>query len=245
MGAGGRPRRVVARDVERRAFVEHERDVRPERRLDRHRVLRAEEPLTPVEVRAEADALLLDRQDRAIAALATATATLDLVGDAAMAHREDLKAAGVGDDRPLPAHELVQAPELLNQVGAGGQEKVEGVAQDHLVAELRHLVGLDGLDRRPRRQWHERGRAHLAMDKMERSRAGERVRRAGPDREHRAGPYSSERVRRPTRPPGRWSANRRSPWAPRHRRSRSRPSAACAPRASGHGPRVRRARSLR
>ena len=27
--------------------------------------------------------------------------------------------------------------------GPGRQEQVEGVAQDHLVAELRHLVGLE------------------------------------------------------------------------------------------------------
>jgi hypothetical protein len=45
-----------------------------------------------------------------------------------VAHREDLKATGVGDDRLLPAHEPVQAAQLLDQFGAGRQEQVEGVA---------------------------------------------------------------------------------------------------------------------
>ena len=43
----GRARRVVAVDVEGRALVEHERDVRAERRLDLHRGLRAHEALEP------------------------------------------------------------------------------------------------------------------------------------------------------------------------------------------------------
>ncbi len=55
---------VVAIDVERGALVEHERDVRAQRGLHRHRALRREEPLAPIHVGAEAHPLLLDREDR-------------------------------------------------------------------------------------------------------------------------------------------------------------------------------------
>ena len=78
-----------------------------------------------VHVGAEAHALLLDREDRALARgrLAVAGAGwagLDLIGDGSVAHREHLEAAGVGDDRPVPAHEAVQAAEALDQLGARG-----------------------------------------------------------------------------------------------------------------------------
>ncbi len=126
--AGG----VVALDVERRALVEGERDVRAERRLDLHRGLRAHEALAAVEVGAEAHALLLDREDARGAPL---LAALDLLGDRAVAHREHLVAAGVGDDRAAPAHELVQAAQLGDVLLARLDEEVEGVAEHHVVAE--------------------------------------------------------------------------------------------------------------
>ena len=56
-----------------------------------------------VDVGAEAHALLLDREDRAVRARRRRRAALDLVGDGAVAHREDLEAAGVGDDRRRPS----------------------------------------------------------------------------------------------------------------------------------------------
>ena len=62
----GRARRVIASDVEGRAFVEHERDVRMQRGLHRHRSLGRHEALVAVDVGAEADALLCDREDGAV-----------------------------------------------------------------------------------------------------------------------------------------------------------------------------------
>ena len=62
VGALHRCLRVVALDVERRAFVERERDVRAEGGLHLHRGLGPHEALAPVEVGAEANALLLDRR---------------------------------------------------------------------------------------------------------------------------------------------------------------------------------------
>src|SRR4051794_16200573 len=96
-----RARRVLAIGVVGRALVEGEGDVRAQRGLHRHRLLGTHEALRPVDVRAEADAALRDLEDAALRTARPATA-LDLVGDAAVSEREDLKASGVGDDRALP-----------------------------------------------------------------------------------------------------------------------------------------------
>ena len=112
-------------------------------------------------------------------------AALDLVGDGAVAHREDLKAARVGDDRPVPAHELVQAAEARDALVAGVEEEVEGVAEDDVVAEGRDLGRQHPLDRRLGRQGHEGGRAHLAVGGAQDPRAGPRAGVAGGDRQGR------------------------------------------------------------
>ena len=67
VGALGRAGGVVAVDVERRALVEDEREVGAQRGLDLHRRLRRHELLRAVEVGAEAHAVLLDREDAALA----------------------------------------------------------------------------------------------------------------------------------------------------------------------------------
>ena len=169
MGALGRARRVVAPGVEWRALVEGERDVGAERRLDLHRRLGAHEALPPVDVRAEAHALLGDRQD---AALAVTAAALDLLGHRAVAHREHLEAAGVRDDRPPPAHELVEAAEARDQLVAGLEEEVEGVAEHHLVPERLDLGRGERLDRGGRGERDERRRPHVAVRQTKNARAG-------------------------------------------------------------------------
>lgn len=167
VGALGRARGVVAIDVEGRALVEDQRDVGAQGGLHRHRALRREEPLAAVHVGAEAHALLLDREDRPVAAARRVAVArgpgLDLLGDRAVPHREDLKAAGVGDDRPLPAHEGVQAAEALDHLRAGIEHQVEGVAEHHLVAQRGHLGGQQALDGRLAGQRHEGGRGDLAV----------------------------------------------------------------------------------
>ena len=49
---------------------------------------------------------------------------------AQLLERHHLEAAGIGQDGPGPAHEAVQSAELADQVGAGAEEKVVGVAED-------------------------------------------------------------------------------------------------------------------
>ncbi len=166
VGPLGRAGRVVEVGVVRRALVEDERDVGAERGLDAHRLLGAHEALDAVEVGAKAHALLGDVEDRAVVARAAAPA-LDLVGDVPVREREDLKAARVGDDRAVPVHELVEAAELADALVAGPQVEVEGVAEDHLVAERRDLVRVEPPDRAGRRERDERGRRDLAVRSAE------------------------------------------------------------------------------
>ena len=183
VGALGRALRVLARDVERGALVEDERQVGAQRSLDLHRRLRCHETLGAVEIGAEADALLLDGQDPALSVGAVRRAPLDLVRDRAVAHREDLEAAGVGDDRAAPAHELVQAAEPRDPLMARVEEEVERVAQDDVVAQRRDLGRQHALDRRLGRERDEGGRADVAVRRVQDPRAGPRARVAGGDRQ--------------------------------------------------------------
>src|SRR5829696_8916285 len=176
--------RVLAGDVEREALVEHERDVGVERRLHGHRRLRPHELLRAVDVGAEADALLVDAEDRAPAGRrAGDVAALDLVGDGAVTHGEDLEAAGVGDHRLVPAHEPVHAAEALDELGPGREEQVERVREHHVVPELAGLGDLERLDHRLGRERDERGRADVAVGQLQRAGAGARAGVTGADRE--------------------------------------------------------------
>ena len=94
-------------------------------------------------------------------------AALDLVGHRAVAHAEHLEPAGVGDDRPVPAHEGVQPAEARDQLVARIEEQVERVPQHHVVAERRDLGGEQALDGRLRGQRDEGRRADLAVGRAQ------------------------------------------------------------------------------
>ena len=59
--------------------------------------------------------------------------------------REHLEAARIGVGGAVPVHEPGQASGLVQDVGAGAFEQVEGVGQKDLGAQLPHLLGQDGL----------------------------------------------------------------------------------------------------
>ncbi len=177
----GRARRVVAVGVERRALVEDEGEVGAQRRLDLHRGLGREHLLRAVEVRAEPHARLGDLEHLAGAVRTARRAALDLVRHGAVAHAEDLEAAGVGDDRPVPAHEVVQAAEPGDQLVAGVQEEVVRVAEDDVVAERGDLGGQQALDRRLRGERDEMRRADVAVRRVQDAGAGARARVARGD----------------------------------------------------------------
>ena len=108
------PRRVVVRRV-REALVEHHRDVRAELRLDVGRLLGRQQVRRAVEVRSEVRALLVDRP--------------------AVGQAEHLVAAAVGQDRLVPADEPVQAAAPRDEIVAGTQIEVIGVAEQNLGAQ--------------------------------------------------------------------------------------------------------------
>ena len=113
-------------------------------------------------------------------------AALDLVGDRAVAHAEDLEPAGVGDHRLVPAHEVVDPAEALDQLRPGGEEQVERVREHHVVAEVAGLGDLERLDHRLRGERDEGGRADLAVVEAQDAGAGARRGVARADREARA-----------------------------------------------------------
>ncbi len=176
-GARDGARDVVARGAARRALVEAHGDVRAERALDAHRDLGREALGGAVVDGAERDAVVVDPRR--------------------VEQREDLEAARVGEQGARPAHEAVQAAELLDQLLAGPQVQVVGVAEDDLRAERLELERVERLHRGLRADRHEdggldgavreleRGGARRAVDGVEHEGAG---RRRGRDARHREAP---------------------------------------------------------
>src|SRR5439155_6317199 len=131
-------------DACRRTDVEAHRDVGPELRLDRGCELGREASRLAVVDRAEGDAVVVDPEQR-------------------VAQGEDLEAAGVGEDRPVPACECVQTAKLRDDILAGPEVEVVGVAEDHRRADSTELVRVHALDRAFRAHGHERRRRNLAV----------------------------------------------------------------------------------
>ena len=151
-----RPERRQANGVDqvlsagRRAHVQAHGDVRAELRLDVGDRLGREALLVAVVDRAERHALFVHFEDR-------------------VAQREDLIAARVGEDRAVPAHELMKAAELSDHVLPGAEMEVVGVAEQDLGAERAQLDRIDHLHGRLRADGHERRRAELPVRGLEHS----------------------------------------------------------------------------
>ena len=137
----------LAVDLHRRAFVEDHHHVRAQHLLDVHRLLGPDEDLGAVGGRGEGDAGFSDL--------------------AAVREREHLEAAGVGEDRPVPAPEAVQAAVGLDHLQPGAQVEVEGVAEDDLRAQLPNLPRQHALDRAVGTHRHEGRRLHRAARKRQ------------------------------------------------------------------------------
>ena len=71
---------------------------------------------------------------------------------------EDLIAAAVGEDRPLPADERVQPAAARDEIVAGPQIQVIGVAEQDLGAERFEIAMRDALHGALRADRHERRR---------------------------------------------------------------------------------------
>ena len=129
-------RRFVCRM--REAFVEHHRDVRSELRLHVGRLFRCQRVRRTVEMRPKMRAVLVDR--------------------AAGREAEHLIPAAVGEDRPRPAHEAMEAAASGNQIVPGPKREVVGVAEQDLRAERFEIAMRDALHRALRGNRHERRR---------------------------------------------------------------------------------------
>ncbi len=129
------------------ALVEDHHHVGAQRALHRHGLLGAHEDLGAVHRRAEVHALF---------------------GDLAHgAQREDLEAAGVGEDRFLPLGEVMQVAVGLDHLHAGTQPQVEGVAEDDLGADLGNRLRRHPLDGAIGAHRHEGGCLDAAPGKGE------------------------------------------------------------------------------
>ena len=71
--------------------------------------------------------------------------------------RKDLEAARIGEDRPVPAHEAVKPAGGREDLRAGAQHEVVGVAEDHLRPLLLEVARLQRLDRPKRANVHKNG----------------------------------------------------------------------------------------
>ncbi len=110
-GMGSRQCLLIVAPIERvRTFVQGHDDIGAQFFLGVHDRLRRESLQATVDVRAKGDAVRID---------------LAHVGQA-----KDLVAARIGQDRPIPVHELVQPAHALHEVGARAQKEVIGIGQD-------------------------------------------------------------------------------------------------------------------
>ncbi len=140
------PRLVLGRRV-RGTFVEDHHDIGTQLALYLHGLLRPEEHLVPVDRRAEGHALLGN--------LAQGT------------QAEYLEAAGIGQDRAVPVHEIVQRAVLADDSGAGPQHQVKGVAENDFGAGGAQFLGRHRLDRAIGAHRHERRCLYRASRKLE------------------------------------------------------------------------------
>ena len=123
-----------------RAFIQLHDNIGIECALHLHRALRREKHLAAIDRRAETRAFLGQFAD---------------FGEA-----EHLKTAGIGENRLVPMHELVQTAMRGDDVLAGAQHQVERVAKDDFRAHGVQLLRRKPLDRAEGANRHEHRRFH-------------------------------------------------------------------------------------
>ena len=81
----------------------------------------------------------------------------------ALREAEHLVAAAVGEDRLVPANEFVEAAPPGDQLVAGPQHQVIGVAENDARADLLKVLRSQGFNRALGADRHEHGRLDLAV----------------------------------------------------------------------------------
>ena len=104
-------------DMIRRKLVERDDDISAEGFLRKNRTFWSEKDLGAISIRAEEDAVFIDFQNMAV--LLFCAAAFQLARYRTVGERKHLKAAGVGDDRHFPVHELMKASGPTNDIDTG------------------------------------------------------------------------------------------------------------------------------
>ncbi len=110
----------------RGAFIKDHDDVRTQIMLDLHGFFRGEENLLAVDRVTEVDAFFFDLAD--------------------IAQAEYLESAGIGQDRAVPVHEIVQITMFAHDVLPRAQPQVEGVSQQDLRAGVFYFFRCHAFD---------------------------------------------------------------------------------------------------
>src|SRR5271170_4395129 len=155
----GRPRHFIT-DRIRRALIENHGNVAAKSQLRVNRRLRRKQMRVAIQVRAKEYALI---------------ANLAIVVQA-----EHLKAAGVGQDRPVPRHKPMQPAQLLDQFRTRSQEQMISVGENDLGIQLASQIALQHpFYRRLRTDRHKHWRLNGAVGGVEQTgaRARHRTRR--------------------------------------------------------------------
>jgi hypothetical protein len=98
-----------------------------------------------------------------------------LIDPAEVSQAEDLEAAGIGQDRSIPAHEAVQPAEPRDALMAGPQGEVVGVGQDDLDAGFVQVAGRQRLDRGLGADRHEDRGLHVPVRRLDLPQPGRTV----------------------------------------------------------------------
>ena len=83
------------------------------------------------------------------------------------AQAEDLEAAGIGKDRPIPMHEVMEVAMLLNGGGSWAQHEVEGIAENNLGTDVSQLFRRHRLHGAVSPDRHKRRGLDIASSKSE------------------------------------------------------------------------------
>ena len=134
------------------ALVEGHDDVGAKTDLRSDGTLRAEKVRGAVEVRAKGYAVLGDF--------------------AQIAEAENLEAAGVGEDRAIPRHEILHAAKPADGLDSGPEIKMIGVVKKNLDAEFFERILRNTLDRADCADGHEDRRLDFAVRRGESTGAG-------------------------------------------------------------------------
>ena len=140
----------------RRALIENHHHVRAQILLHTHARFRRQLDPIAVDRRSEDDALFADFSE--------------------IPQAEHLESTAVGQDRPLPLHEAMQATQVPYRTIARAEHQMEGVAEQDLGTNSFQIFRRHGLDRAVGPTGHEHRGLHHAMPRRQLTAPGSTIR---------------------------------------------------------------------